>query len=190
MTALDDLKRLLPPPERPAVSEYDWPAIEAEIGTALPADYKSLVDAYGPVRFSANLRLCTPHGRPGGLDLTCWLELTRELLGDPACPPQSDHIPAGFALDPDALTAWGSITGSEYCLWYAAGPDPDVWPVIVGGPTVWGFYSGTATEFIVALLTRTLPHDRYFDEISAFVEDHGAYCVIDRDGTEATIHAA
>ncbi|MQY28402.1 hypothetical protein [Nocardia aurantia] len=187
MTALDELTKLLPPPERRPAPDYDWPAIEAETGTALPHDYKCLVETYGPVRFSANLRLCTPHG---GLDLACWTALTRELLGDPDFPPESEHVPAGFALDPSALQPWGSITGNEYCLWYTAGPDPDTWPVIVGGPAVWGFYRGTVTEFVLALLTRTLPHSEYFDDISEFVEDHGAYCVIDRDGAQSTIHAA
>ncbi|MEU8932885.1 SMI1/KNR4 family protein [Streptomyces sp. NPDC048409] len=37
-----------------------WRALESELGTALPTDYKEIVDAYGPVKINGHLYLSHP----------------------------------------------------------------------------------------------------------------------------------
>ena len=48
---LDDLQKVMPPPLAPIETPCaSWQAIEAELGTLLPEDYKSFVEAYGSGR--------------------------------------------------------------------------------------------------------------------------------------------
>ncbi len=53
MSALDDLVAFAPPPENPRGAPFDWGAIEDGLGCRLPADYRSLCDAYGHGSFFA-----------------------------------------------------------------------------------------------------------------------------------------
>ena len=53
MTALETLIALIAPPQDPAGVPFDWPAIEAALGTPLPSDYKAYCDTYGHGSFLA-----------------------------------------------------------------------------------------------------------------------------------------
>ncbi|MET7288972.1 hypothetical protein [Streptomyces sp. NPDC005573] len=59
MNALDDLVRICPPPGRPP-SAVDWTTTEDTLGTALPADYKRLVETYGEGVFDDTIWLTSP----------------------------------------------------------------------------------------------------------------------------------
>ncbi|MEU7141502.1 hypothetical protein ABZ942_18750 [Nocardia sp. NPDC046473] len=185
MTALDNLQRLLPPPQ-PRPAAVDWNAVERDVGLALPDDYKQLVDTYGPVEFSSTVRLAVPGHPAPSLDLLWWIREARDRLGDPDFPPRWDQIPDGFSLDPQRLIAWGKLGGGEYCLWHTT-PDPEAWRVVVGSNAGWGFYPGTLTGFLVALLTKTLPAERFFDDITDLVDENGIYYDLHQpDGTVRT----
>ncbi|MFH9196802.1 hypothetical protein ACH4KO_04755 [Streptomyces anulatus] len=49
---------------------FDWAATEAALGTALPGDYKDIVDAFGPGSFDEYLDLLVPGAL--GTDLVSW----------------------------------------------------------------------------------------------------------------------
>ncbi|MFC3450511.1 hypothetical protein [Amycolatopsis speibonae] len=40
MGSLDDLIRLVPPPEKPVVFDGDWQSVEKELGLVLPLGFK------------------------------------------------------------------------------------------------------------------------------------------------------
>ncbi|BAW03480.1 conserved hypothetical protein [Nocardia seriolae] len=165
-------------PQTVARPVVDWGAVERQVGTALPEDYKRLVDTYGESEFSSIVRLSVPNATAPSLDLAGWIRDARERLENPDLPPECDHIPDGFTLDPQSLTAWGKLADGGYCLWHSTGADPNAWPIVVGSKTHsrWGFYEGTATEFLKAMLTQTLPPQRLFDEFADMVDEFGIYC--------------
>ncbi len=47
---LATLIRLLPPPAAPDDNHGDWQAVEAELGTPLPDDYKAFIELFGTGR--------------------------------------------------------------------------------------------------------------------------------------------
>lgn len=57
--AIDTLVRLCPPPADP-LPALDWPQAERALGTALPADYKQLVETYGDGIFDETIWLLVP----------------------------------------------------------------------------------------------------------------------------------
>ncbi|MFI5666609.1 hypothetical protein [Streptomyces sp. NPDC051704] len=133
----------------PAV--FDWRAVEAAIGTALPSDFKSLAEWYPAFELDEFLGVCTP--LPGEED--GWAKGTAEERegGDSAYP--ADLRPAELAST--ALMSWGESTDGDQFFWSALGDDPEQWPVTVcsrNGP--WWHYAGGTVQFLAELCDGTL----------------------------------
>lgn len=47
MTALDQIKSIVPPPTEPSVAVSEWRQVEGQLNLLLPSDYKGLVADYG-----------------------------------------------------------------------------------------------------------------------------------------------
>jgi hypothetical protein len=164
--ALARLQALVPPPHAP-VERADprrWPEVEAELGTALPADYKALVEAYGSGRFDELLWLFSPFAPrgPGNLlderhtTLDAYRESRRRF---------PDRLPLPPFPEPGGLLPLGrSDNGNE--LYWLTGGAPDAWAVVLFGgrsteheqhpPGVAAFLAGVLTG---ELPTRLLPRD-------------------------------
>ncbi|GGX90722.1 SMI1/KNR4 family protein [Streptomyces fructofermentans] len=109
VTAFADL--FGPPPDGPAVP-VDWAAVESWLGLRLPADYKAVASAYGPLDIGEHLWLHTPCGNKGWFDYGTWvLEGRRDAPG---------VIPFGATRTADTLY-WDTT----------ASVDPDRWPVVL-----------------------------------------------------------
>jgi hypothetical protein len=66
-----------------------WEDLERGLGVRLPADYKQVVDRYGPVQLNSHLFLC--HPSTSRWNLAAWMRETTEQfaasdLGDAECP--------------------------------------------------------------------------------------------------------
>lgn len=59
VNALDALVGLCSPPTQPP-SQVDWTQVEAALGTALPTDYKHIVQTYGSGLFDDTIWLLAP----------------------------------------------------------------------------------------------------------------------------------
>lgn len=111
----------------------DWAAIEADLGTRLPGDYKEVVDLFGAGSFDAYVDLEVPGGPGSGPNP--WVSCLPDLASG-------------------GLLPWGS---SEYeCgfFWSTGGADPDEWTVVTqpeGGDDQ-RFDCG-AGEFLFRMLT-------------------------------------
>ncbi|MER7947460.1 SMI1/KNR4 family protein [Streptomyces sp. NPDC096079] len=101
-----------PPPEGPAVP-VDWDAVEAWLGLRLPADYKAVATAYGPLDIGERLWLHTPFTSDGHLfDYGRFVtEGRRDAPG---------VLPFGRTRTADTL--YWDTTASD---------DPERWPVVV-----------------------------------------------------------
>ncbi|MEV6204206.1 SMI1/KNR4 family protein [Streptomyces sp. NPDC051771] len=55
---MEQVTRIVPPPAQPAPRA--WDEVEARLGTALPQDFKDLVDTYGGGAFDETIRMLEP----------------------------------------------------------------------------------------------------------------------------------
>ncbi|MFI6486051.1 hypothetical protein [Streptomyces sp. NPDC050564] len=110
----------------------DWPAVEADLGTSLPSDYKEIVDLFGPGSFDEYVDLLVPGAR--GMDLVDWAK--------------SDVHSAS-----EGLLRWGSSEQEFDFVWQTGTADPDDWPVLVGQFGDWERFDCGLGEFLVRMLT-------------------------------------
>ncbi|MFG3253132.1 SMI1/KNR4 family protein [Streptomyces sp. NPDC048172] len=150
--SVERLAGLVPPPTA-APRRRDWGQVEREIGTALPSDYKRVIDVYGGGRrFGEFIYLYDPDSSNAYMDLAVEsrnaLWALRELEDVSQCP---------YALgDPPELLAWGRNDNGDPFFWHRAGPDPDSWTVAVseeGDPDEWFTFDGGLAEFLCAVLS-------------------------------------
>ncbi|MFD5244938.1 SMI1/KNR4 family protein [Amycolatopsis sp. NPDC058340] len=124
MGNLDDLIRLIPPPEDP-VADGDWQAAEKALGLVLPGEFKALAARYGAGSFD-DISLLGPD------DL---VETARDLLG--AAGAFRDEFPEAvpFALwpEPGGVLEWAR-TGNGDSLCWLTGDEPGDWTTVVWNP--------------------------------------------------------
>ncbi|WP_262387068.1 SMI1/KNR4 family protein [Streptomyces sp. TRM49041] len=109
VTAFADL---FGPPPADAAVPVDWEAVESWLGLPLPADYKAIASAYGPLDVGEHLWLHTPCANRGWFDYGTWVREGRR-----AAP---GVIPFGATRTSDTL--YWDTTASD---------DPDQWPVVM-----------------------------------------------------------
>ncbi|GGS81514.1 SMI1/KNR4 family protein [Streptomyces badius] len=163
MTDLSALIRRCPPPASPP-PPADWPSVEEALGRALPADYKNLIDTYGSGSFSDFLRLYQPHAPTEWVDITGPMPtvIRSQLEEDQA--QQKNPVPYA----PQHLFAIGVTDNGEYLFWITDPEDsPEQWTIAVNearGPR-WFTYDGTLTQFLAALLAKTINVPMFPDDL-------------------------
>jgi hypothetical protein len=134
--SLDELERLVPPPDE--VTPVEW-TIE------VPEDYKALVARYGAANVGG-LQLLVAGHENRFLDLLRQIEPQRAAVG---------HFESPYP--PDRLLPWG-IDESGNVVWWLMEGD---WPVVANEARGedWLRYDGSATDFLVAILSGELKSD-------------------------------
>jgi hypothetical protein len=118
-----------PPPAQPPVF-IDWLAVEGWLELALPADYKAIASAYGPLLLGDRVFLHVPCVNDQ-FDYGTWTASTHRSCRDLARQVAAPSPPA-FHPSPGGLLAWGMTVMSQYLFWdTAASDDPDRWPVVL-----------------------------------------------------------
>jgi hypothetical protein len=153
-SALDDLLGLVPPPAgaRPAVDwpAVDWPEVERALGVRLPADYKGIVEAYGPGQFDDFLTLYQPATRFLTIDLAYQAENRRAVLA---------QLLEDLPYAPEELLPVAGTDNGDIVYWVLEEPaDPESW-TITGNEarhTSWPRFDGGLAEFLYAVLSRRL----------------------------------
>ncbi|WP_445528329.1 hypothetical protein [Streptomyces cyslabdanicus] len=128
------------PVPQPAV---DWPAVEADLGTPLPRDYKEIVDLFGPGGFDEYVDLLVPGAL--GMDLVVWAKSDGDAtdLWEPY---------AGYPA-PGGLLRWGSSEQELDFVWQTGTADPADWRVLVGEFGDWERFDCGLGEFLFRMLT-------------------------------------
>lgn len=154
-----------PPDPAPAV---DWAAVEAWLETPLPADYKALASAYGPVEIghpdSAAIRLHTPCvSADGRYAYGSWLVETHRHSA--IRPRMFTRERRRFLPDEGGLLAFATTSGGDHLFWDTSAADPDAWPVVllttsvaVGGDAPWVAYEVPLTELLRAAVRDGVPN--------------------------------
>ena len=72
-------------------------------------------------------------------------------------------MPYPLSPEPGGLYPWGSTDNGDWLYWLTNG-EPDSWRVIGFSNSGWAEFSGTMTEFLVAVLSRQIQFDLFPDE--------------------------
>ncbi|AZM57916.1 hypothetical protein DMA15_26430 [Streptomyces sp. WAC 01529] len=120
-----------PPGAAPAV---DWAAVEAWLEVPLPADYKALVSAYGPVEVghgAAAVRLHTPCvSADGRYEYGAWVVETHRHSA--IRPSMFTRERRRFLPEEGGLLALATTAGGDHLFWdTSVSKDPDAWPVVL-----------------------------------------------------------
>jgi SMI1-KNR4 cell-wall len=127
---LDRLRRLAPPPDTPIETGHParWPAVEAAIGTTLPADYKVFIATYGTGMFDDFLYVFNPFAGDADVNL---LRQREVVLGAHAW--LRERVPEAAPLpafpEPGGLLPLGRTQNGDQLYWLTEG-EPDRWPIV------------------------------------------------------------
>lgn len=124
------LVALAPPPRAPLYAVGEWAAVEAELGTALPADYRALVTVYGSGLFADWLGLFDPFDPRPHVRLAEQVRLlgqtNRDLRAD-----FPDFFPHPLFPEPGGLLPFARANTSH--LYWVTRGKPDAWTIVVMG---------------------------------------------------------
>ncbi|MER7444883.1 hypothetical protein [Micromonospora avicenniae] len=157
MLGVEELEGVLPSMTHwraPARRGVDWAALGADLGTALPSDYRSLAEAYPPLVIDDFLTVSIP--RPGAE--AAWASGVRyssEILQDLYEMDDTEgYVPYP---EPGGLVCWANSDSGDAFYWRTSYPDPDAWPVVVRGANGdWSEFPVGAVEFLAGVCRRTI----------------------------------
>lgn len=156
MLRIEELEAALPSMTRwrvPGGRGVDWAALVADLGTALPSDFRSLAEAYPILVVDDFLTVSVP--RPGAE--ASWASDAREdeilqdlyEMGD-----TEDYVPYP---QPGGLISWATSNSGDVFYWRTSSEDPDAWPVVVRGDNGdWSEFPVGAVEFLAGVYGRTI----------------------------------
>lgn len=108
-----------------------WAAVESQIGTELPSDYRAFIDAYGHVRLDDFLQIFSPFAPANSGNLvtesTSVLSAYRTLRAAFA-----DEMPLPAFPEPGGLLPFGRTDNGDDLYWRTIGR-PDDWPIVIFG---------------------------------------------------------
>jgi hypothetical protein len=147
--ALRRLESLVPPPATPTAASGDFAEVEADLGTALPADYKELVRRYGYGSFCELLHLWSPFFGPCTM-----MEQAREVLDADTqlARVAPNAVPFARYPEPDGALPWARSDNGDVAYWLTWG-EPKEWPVALWNPRGGERYDlveGGAAAFLAA----------------------------------------
>lgn len=142
----------------PGSARIDWDRVQAWLGTALPADYRTIADRFGSLCVGEWLWVHAP------VSLEGYESFDRELSGvragtRDACDASGLDAPV-FHPKRGGLLPFGSGRGGEGLFWDTSAGTPDEWPVVVlaQGPGAYGHAGWISTglplkAFLSAVMT-------------------------------------
>lgn len=139
-------------PDRGPRYRVSWVRAERAVGLALPADYKDLVEWFGPGYFNDFVLVTVPGVANPHMELASWvkggLTIQSALISDDIIPwPYPRHPSPGFLLP------WGNTADGDFLYWQTNG-EPDRWTVVAqpGRGEDFFHYEGGMAEFLVRYL--------------------------------------
>jgi len=158
---LDALRQVIPPPVEPTgVFLGPWEPIEAELGTALPPDYKDLVRVYGSGYYMDFFVILVPR---------CAKLFKRLETQVPSiCANFFDRDELAYPLWPDrgGLVPFGATENGDLLFWLPRGA-PEDWGVVVWDSGLWKFeaFDCDVTSFIAGLATGEIIPEEFPEDL-------------------------
>lgn len=129
--SLEELKRIVPPPVAPLERgrPADWQAVEEDLGTPLPDDFKHLIATYGAGSFDDFLYVYNPFAGNQYLNLLRQKELNLTAY-TAARKDTPDLLPFPPYPEPGGLLPWAGADNGDRLYWQTVG-QPDTWPIVL-----------------------------------------------------------
>ena len=125
---IENLLRAVPPPPAPFEAfSGPWESVEAELGTALPPDYKDFVRLYGNGHFMQFLGVSVPRSLNPNTRLELSVPRTCEMF---RAFDDRDEFPYPFWPAPGGLVPFGGTDDGDELFWLSRGA-PSKWVVVV-----------------------------------------------------------
>ena len=152
-----ELQALVPPPPSPQETgvDHDWSAVETQLHTALPDDYKALIQTYGTGGFNEFIYVLNPFAANRYRNL---FALKDDILSAYRTLQQNfpDEYPEPAYPEPGGLLPWARCDIGDEFFWRTAGA-PNTWTVVaIMDDTNQYHYELSATEFLARLLSNRL----------------------------------
>lgn len=175
--SLAQLLTLLPPPVRPrdTASSQQWAVVEAQLQSALPADYKAYIDTYGTGIIGYLVRPHNPFATAALFDLFAQIEAITHTRRSYAATFGADWCPYPLYPEPGGLLPWGNTLDGDTLFWHTRGP-ADSWPTIIAEVKSKAIepFAGSMSEFLYAIIKgsfhsdilASIQHDRLFEVAS------------------------
>ncbi|MEU0003053.1 SMI1/KNR4 family protein [Streptomyces sp. NPDC006314] len=137
--------------------QVEWQAVEAELGTALPADFKEFCEAFGRGEFNGFLYVYTSKGGTHLEVLDNLRKLRRALESWPDA--ESVYEPYRiFEPGQGGLLRWGGAAAEGYAYyWLVTEEAPENWPIVARTDDTeeWHQYEMSVSEFVYRMITDT-----------------------------------
>ena len=130
---------MLVEPERWLFNAGDWDAVEAELGTGLPTDYKDLIGDGLACTFDEELVIASPFDPHPGLNLMRTVARSAWALAY-LRHQDADAYPVAVHPEAGGLLGWGYDGGGGQYHWDTAAGDPQRWAIAVTGRPVFDPY--------------------------------------------------
>lgn len=161
---LAQLIEVITPPATPFEAfNGPWETVEAELGTALPKDYKEFVRVYGAGQMMGFFGIDVPRSA----NINTRLEVQARLVGDIFRTMYDDDEDAPYWFWPErkGLLPFGSTDNGDYLFWHMLG-EPDEWRVVVWERGLQEFEALDCglVEFLLQLATGKFIPDAFYDD--------------------------
>jgi hypothetical protein len=128
--AIEELLRLVPPPEHPVETgdAARWEEVERLLGTRLPQDYRDFATHYGSGLFVNFLGLWVLN--PFAPSYLEQLRYYSDFLRTQRGLPERYGVPYGVFPDQPGWLLWGGTTNGDDLCWVTEG-EPEAWPLLL-----------------------------------------------------------
>lgn len=172
--SIEALMAVVPPPAEPSEAfDGPWEPVEAELGRALPQDYKDFVRTYGLGGFSDFLWINVPRAESPYVRLEAEVRAAYGIFHD------DEEFDQPLWPTRGGLMTFGKTDFGDYVFWLTRGP-PDEWPVVVWGRGTWKLelFECGLTDFLAGVLKNEIipggfpeaPYDPIFKRLADFPE--------------------
>ncbi|MER7110124.1 hypothetical protein [Streptomyces sp. NPDC000229] len=157
MLRVEELEAALPSMTRwraAARRSVDWAALQGDLGTGLPSDYRSLAEAYPTLVIDDFLVVSIP--RPGAE--ASWVSGVRDSSETLRDLYETDDTQGRAPYpEPGGLLCWAESNSGDGLYWRMSSLDPETWPVVVRGANGdWSEFPVGAVEFLVGVYRRVI----------------------------------
>ncbi len=145
--SIEALMEVVPPPATPSETfDGPWEPLEAELGRALPRDYKDFVRLYGLGAFVDFILIYVPRCSYQYARFEAEVRAVHEVFGD------DEDFRKSLWPARGGLLVFGRTDFGDYLFWLTRGP-PDEWPVVVWGRGHWKLeeFECSFTDFLTGI---------------------------------------
>jgi len=158
---IETLIKVVPPPAAPSEAfSGPWEVVEAELGTALPRDYKEYARLYGCGDFLGFLGVYIPRCRNRYVRLESAARATRDMFV------QDEDLPYPLWPSPGGLLSFGRTDNGDCLFWLTQGA-PEDWRVVVWGRGLQACetFDCDLTDFLARLASGEILPDDFPDDL-------------------------